>query len=64
MLAAMIMLDVSKLRMNESAASRPQRCANARTWSSRATIRSISGVAPFCQQHLPGQHRLSANICQ
>jgi hypothetical protein len=26
--------------------------------SIRASIRSISGVAPFCQQHLPGQHRL------
>jgi len=34
--------------------------------TSSATIRSISGAAPFCQQHLPGQHRLptsASNIC-
>jgi hypothetical protein len=34
--------------------------------SIRASIRSISGVAAFCQQHLPGQHHLptsASNIC-
>jgi hypothetical protein len=34
--------------------------------SIRVSIRSISGAAPFCQQHLPGQHRLptsASNIC-
>jgi hypothetical protein len=46
----MIMLNLRKLRMNECrhiTTSRAERCANARTWSSRASIRSISGAAPY-----------------